>query len=41
MQAYYDYNKGRLLPYEYPAEKVQESMKKLRDLYPWLEKLPY
>jgi tryptophan synthase beta chain len=41
MQAYDDYNKGRLLPYEYPAEKVRESMKKLRDLYPWLENLPY
>ena len=41
MQAYDDYNKGRLLPYEYPAEKVRESMKKLRDMYPWLEKLPY
>ena len=41
MQAYDDYNNGRLLPYEYPAEKVRESMKKLRDMYPWLEKLPY
>lgn len=41
MQAYDDYNKGRLLPYEYPAEQVRESMKKLRDLYPWLENLPY
>ena len=37
MQAYDDYNNGKLLPYEYPKEKVDESMKKLKELYPWLE----
>jgi tryptophan synthase beta chain len=36
MQAYDDYNNGKILPYEYPKEKVDEAMKKLRDLYPWL-----
>ena len=36
MQAYDDYNSGKMLPYEYPQEKVNEAMKKLRDLYPWL-----
>ena len=37
MQAYDDYNSGKLLPYEYPKEKVDESMRKLKQLYPWLE----
>jgi len=30
---------GRLLPYEYPAEKVAEAMQKLRTLYPWLDEV--
>jgi tryptophan synthase beta chain len=37
MQAYDEYFNGRLLPYEYPTQKVAESMEKLRKLYPWLE----
>jgi len=37
MQAYDDYNNGKLQPYEYPKEKVDESMRKLKELYPWLE----
>jgi tryptophan synthase beta chain len=41
MQAYDDYLNGKLLPYDYPAEKVHQAMAKLRGLYPWLEKLPY
>jgi len=36
MTAYEEYFSGRLQPYEYPAEKVAESMDKLRKLYPWL-----
>lgn len=36
MAAYDEYFSGRLQPYEYPAEKVAESMKKLSALYPWL-----
>ncbi|MCW4024605.1 MAG: TrpB-like pyridoxal phosphate-dependent enzyme [Candidatus Bathyarchaeota archaeon] len=36
MSAYEEYFAGRLQPYEYPAEKVAESMDKLRKLYPWL-----
>jgi pyridoxal-phosphate dependent TrpB-like enzyme len=36
MSAYDEYFNGRLQPYEYPAEKVAESMDKLRKLYPWL-----
>ena len=39
MQAYDEYFNGRLQPYEYPTEKVAESMDKLRKLYPWLEDL--
>jgi len=41
MQAFDDYLQGKLPPYEYPEEEVQKAMKKLRELYPWLETLPY
>jgi tryptophan synthase beta chain len=41
MQAFDDYNHGKLKPYAYPEEEVQEAMKKLRELYPWLASLPY
>ncbi|HIJ08175.1 TPA: TrpB-like pyridoxal phosphate-dependent enzyme [Candidatus Bathyarchaeota archaeon] len=37
MQAYDEYFNGRLQPYEYPAERVAESMEKLSRLYPWLK----
>jgi tryptophan synthase beta chain len=37
MQAYDEYFSGKLLPYEYPTEKVAESMTKLHKLYPWLD----
>lgn len=36
MQAYDDYHSGKLKAYEYPKEKVDEAMKELRDLYPWI-----
>ena len=39
MQAYDDYLSGKLLPYEYPTARVEESMKKLRNLYPWLDEV--
>ena len=41
MQAYDDYNQGKLLPYDYPEEKVQKAVNKIRELYPWLETLPF
>jgi len=41
MQAFDDYLQGKLPPYEYPDEEVRKAMKKLRELYPWLETLPY
>lgn len=37
MQAFDDYLSGNLQPYEYPEEKVIESMRKLKKLYPWLD----
>jgi tryptophan synthase beta chain len=37
MAAYDEYFNGNLLPYEYPTEKVAESMDKLHKLYPWLD----
>jgi len=39
MQAYDDYLSGKLLPYEYPTEKVEESIRKLRKLYPWIDEV--
>ena len=39
MQAYDDYMSGKLMPYEYPKEKVDEAMRRLRKLYPWLDEL--
>jgi len=41
MQAFDDYLQGKLPPYTYPDEEVRKAMKKLKDLYPWLETLPY
>jgi tryptophan synthase beta chain len=39
MAAYDEYFNGNLQAYEYPAEKVEESMKKLHKLYPWLDEV--
>jgi len=39
MQAYADFLSGKLEPYEYPAEKVEEAMQRLRKLYPWLDEV--
>jgi len=39
MAAYDEYFSGRLQPYEYPTEKVAESMDKLHKLYPWLNEV--
>ncbi len=41
MQAYDDYLRGKLPPYEYPEEEVKKAIRRLRELYPWLETLPY
>ncbi len=39
MAAYDEYFSGNLQAYEYPTEKVEESMKKLHKLYPWLDEV--
>ncbi|MCP8321043.1 MAG: TrpB-like pyridoxal phosphate-dependent enzyme, partial [archaeon] len=41
MQAFDDYLQGKLPPYEYPEEEVKKAIKRLKELYPWLESLPY
>ena len=41
LKAFDDYLRGRLPPYEYPEEKVKESIERLRKMYPWIETLPY
>jgi tryptophan synthase beta chain len=37
LKAYEDYQSGKLLPYEYPSEKVEAAMKRLKTLYPWID----
>jgi len=39
MAAYDEYFSGNLQPYEYPAQRVEESMQKLHKLYPWLDEV--
>jgi len=41
MKAYDDFIQGNLPPYEYPKEMVDESITKLKKMYPWLAALPY
>ncbi len=41
MKAYDDYLHNKLPPYAYPEKEVQKAMKKLKELYPWVETLPY
>jgi tryptophan synthase beta chain len=41
MKAFEDYLENKLPPYEYPKEAVDESIKRLRSLYPWIDELPY
>lgn len=37
MQAFDDYLAGKLPPYEYPEERVLDSMRELKRMYPWLD----
>jgi len=39
LQAYDDYNNKKLPPYEYPKEEVDKAIRKLKELYPWLDEL--
>jgi len=39
MAAYDEYFSGKLQPYEYPTQRVAESMDKLHKLYPWLNEV--
>ncbi|HDI46316.1 MAG TPA: TrpB-like pyridoxal phosphate-dependent enzyme [Candidatus Methanomethylia archaeon] len=41
LKAYDDYLRGLLQPYDYPEEKIEETIRKLKKLYPWLDQLPY
>ena len=41
MKAYDDYLNGKLPPYEYPSEEVEKAVQRIKELYPWLETLPY
>jgi len=41
MQAFDDYLQSKLQPYEYPENEVKKAMKRLRELYPWIDTLPY
>ncbi len=41
MKAYEDFLEKKLPAYEYPKEAVEQSIKRLKELYPWLDTLPY
>jgi tryptophan synthase beta chain len=41
LSAYDAYYAGKLQPYEYPSGEVEKSMHKLKEIYPWIEDLPY
>lgn len=41
MGAYDEYFENRLKPWEYPKEKVEESIKRLQEAFPWVKDLPY
>ncbi|MEM2904791.1 MAG: TrpB-like pyridoxal phosphate-dependent enzyme [Candidatus Bathyarchaeia archaeon] len=41
MQAYDDYLNGKLPPYEYPQAEVDKAVQRIKELYPWLQSLPY
>jgi len=41
MKAFEDFIEGKLMPYEYPREKIEESIKRLKERYPWIEKIGY
>ncbi|MEM1512359.1 MAG: TrpB-like pyridoxal phosphate-dependent enzyme [Candidatus Jordarchaeales archaeon] len=36
LQAYDAYNNGKLQSYEYPEEKVNEAIRQLKEMYPWV-----
>jgi tryptophan synthase beta chain len=38
MQAYDDYLAGKLEPYSLPKQKITESIQRLKNLYPWIQK---
>lgn len=41
MQAYDDFLSGKLPPYEYPREEVEKAVRRIKELYPWIDSLPY
>lgn len=41
LASYEAYFTGKLKPYEYPVTEVERAMKELKDLYPWIEDLPF
>ncbi|MFX0067973.1 MAG: TrpB-like pyridoxal phosphate-dependent enzyme [Promethearchaeota archaeon] len=41
LKAYDDYFSGNLPPYEYPTAEVEKAIRKLRELYPWIDDIPY
>ncbi|MFQ5762828.1 MAG: TrpB-like pyridoxal phosphate-dependent enzyme, partial [Candidatus Bathyarchaeia archaeon] len=41
MKAYEDHLGNKLMPYEYPRESVEKSISALKNMYPWIDSLPY
>ncbi len=41
MKAFEDFIEGKLVSYEHPREKIEESIERLKERYPWVEKIGY
>ncbi|MCX8191970.1 MAG: pyridoxal-phosphate dependent enzyme, partial [Nitrososphaerales archaeon] len=41
MNAYNEYLEGKLQPCDFPKDEVEKSINYLKELYPWIDKLPY
>jgi tryptophan synthase beta chain len=41
MKGYQDFIEGKLVPYEHPKEKIKESIERLKQLYPWIDEIPF
>lgn len=41
LKAYQEFFEGNLKPFDYPEDKIKESIRKLIKEYPWIQEIPY
>jgi tryptophan synthase beta chain len=41
LKAYQEFFEGNLKPFDYPEDKIKESIQKLIKEYPWIQEIPY